>query len=85
MGVVPEGVWAGVLIVDELVRGIEVEDCCFPLDGYAVDFELVFDFASRSHVDWFGGDDFELEEAWGEFFEVVSVCKERKNCVNWLR
>ncbi len=81
---VPEGVWAGVLIVDELVRGIEVEDCSFPLDGEAVDFEFVFDFASGSHVDWFGRDDFELEDGWGELFEVVGVCEKWKHGVDWL-
>lgn len=73
VGVVPEGVGALVLVVDEGVRGVPVEDGGFPADGDVVNFEGVVDDMSGSHVDGSGGEDFEAEEVWGESFEVEGV------------
>lgn len=43
VGVVPEGVGAFVLVVDEGVRRVPVLDCGFPADGDVMDFEGVVD------------------------------------------
>lgn len=76
VGVVPELVGAGVLGVDELVRGVPVEDGCFPADGESADVEFVADLGAVVHVDGFGGEDVELEEGGGELLEVVRVGEE---------
>lgn len=43
VGVVPEGVGAFVLVIDEGVWGVPVLDGGFPSDGDVVDFEFVVD------------------------------------------
>ena len=84
MGVVPEGVWARVLVVDELAWRCPVVDRGFPVDGDTTDLELVPDLAPGVHIDGLGREDIELEEAWGEFLEVVCVREEWENAFAWL-
>ncbi len=62
MGVVPKGVWAFGLVVDEGMGWVPVLDFGFPSDGDVMDFECVVDDLAGVDVDGLWGDDFELEE-----------------------
>ncbi len=84
VGVVPEGVGAGVLVVDEAVGWGVVEDGGFPLEWDVVDLELVADLAARAHLDGFWGKDLEVEEAGSEFFEVVGIGEEGEDGVDGM-
>lgn len=85
VGVVPEGVGAFVLVVDEGVRRVPVLDGGFPSDGDVVDFESVVDDCPGLEVDGFGGEHFESEEGWGEFFEVEGVGEEGEDFIDRAR
>jgi len=66
VGVVPEGVGAFVLIVDERMRRVPVLEGTFPADWNVVNLESVIDFGSRFENDGSGCQDIESQKAWGE-------------------
>lgn len=81
VGVVPEGVGARVLVVDELVGWVPVEDCSFPFEWNASDLELVADHGARLHVDRSRGEHIELEEIRSECLQIVRISEEREDLV----
>ncbi len=81
VGVVPQVVGPGKLLIDELMRRFPDDDLGSPADGDAVNLDAVIDEQAGTHDDGRGCQDFKLQPGRREFLEIARLAEEGKNFV----
>ena len=81
----PEGVRAAKLHIDEVVRRIPFRDFCAPADGQAMDADAIVEKRAGLHLNGLGREDFKLYPRRGDGLEIVRIGEEGEDFVTRTR
>jgi hypothetical protein len=81
VGVVPQIVGPGKLLIDELMRRIPDDNLGSPANGDAVNLDAVIDEKAGAHDNGRGCEDFKLQPRRREFLQIACLAEEGKNFV----